>query len=89
MDWANMSSAPKPKEAGYSQPFLVEFERTVDGRRITAVCRSYMALLDEFHGLQSLQKGFTFDSAQPGQIYEPLQWHPMPETCPSPAKEQD
>ena len=82
MGWRNISSHPKVSMAGsFSKPFLVEYKRA-DDVRVTAVSRAYTAVVDGFEGLQSIQHGFAYDSADDDLIasWEALHWMPMPET---------
>lgn len=82
MGWRYISSHPKAKMAGsFSKPFLVEYRRA-DGGKVTAVSRAYTAAVDGFEGLQSIQLGFTYDSADNDlrASWEALHWMPMPET---------
>jgi hypothetical protein len=64
----------------FSEPFLVEMVRG-DGRGVVAVCRSYRPLLSpEFFGLESIQRGITYDSADAdlAAMWTPVRWQPMP-----------
>ena len=80
MGWRHIGSHPKAASAGaYSEPFLVEYRRP-NGGNVVAVSRAYLTFIDNYAGLQSIQKGLVYNSADPdlAYFYEPISWQPMP-----------